>query len=629
MCGINGIISFKAPVDELRVKKMNSCLAHRGPDGSGEWVSPDKKVVLGHRRLSIIDLSERGSQPMCDSSKKLWIVFNGEIYNYVELKEELKKDKVKFSSDSDTEVILYLYQKYGVKCVEKLRGMFAFCIVDLKNGRAFLARDRMGKKPIIYCQKDGEFIFSSEIKPIVEVFGLEKEIDLDGLNHFLSHVYFHVPAPYTIFKGVKKLEPASYIDINLKTRKVKIEKYWKPDLSDENSAEFEAQKSEYLKNIQESVKIRERSDVPVGVLLSGGLDSSTILALMEHKNVHTFAIGYDKDDPELERARIVSKKFKTKHHEFTFEETGFSYLRDLIEKAGEPFNVPSALYAMQLSEKIKDEKIKVVMNGAGADEYFCGYSHHNTLWLLTKIMKLKKIIGRWPFKLIDVKSPSTKLTEFIRLMAIPDDKTKGEFYRIANQKLAPKLYSEKFIDGIGQKDVGLLIDKTFNETKTSDTFKKHFYCDISLANAHSMTYTSDITGMANSIEIRSPFLDHELFLFGGNVPTKFKLRSYFSRKYNKYIMKKAAESFLPEEIIYAKKMGFGYNIKLHQLMRKELKNEVEIRLFRGNLEKTGLFKMDFVRECFEEHISGRKNHGELLLGLVCVDEWFERFMKGK
>ncbi len=629
MCGINGIISFGEQVDKKNIQKMNDCLKHRGPDGEGIWLSPNKKIALGHRRLSIIDLSNRGAQPMSDAGKNVWITFNGEIYNYIELKDELLKDGIKFSSDTDTEVIIHLYKKYGEKCLDKLRGMFAFCIVDLEKHKAFLARDRIGKKPLIYCfnNKTKSFFFSSEIRPVVEVNGLKHEIDLDGLNHFFTHVYFHVPAPYTIFKNVKKLEPASFMLIDLKTGKSSLNRYWKPDFSEELTESFDELKNKYLTLTQESVKIRERSDVPVGILLSGGLDSSTVLALMSNKNIHTFAIGYDKDDPELQRARIVSQKFGTKHHEFTFEGTGFSYLGDLIDKAGEPFNVPSALYAMQLSEKIKNAGIKVVMNGTGADEYFCGYSHHNILLLLTKLMKLKKIFGTKLFKFFDVTEPKSTISKFIRFMSIPDEKTKGELYRIEQKKLSERLYSDNFKQGITEFDAGKVIDDTFNLTVTNDTFKKHFYCDLSLANAHSMTYTSDITGMAHSLEIRSPFLDHELIEFGGRVPNKFKIRSYFSRTQNKYIMKKVAESFLPKDIVYASKMGFGYNIKIYKLFRNELKNEVNKRLFRGNLEKCGLFNMDYVKKIVQEHIDGTASHGETIMALICFDEWFERYMK--
>jgi asparagine synthase (glutamine-hydrolysing) len=628
MCGITGIIGFKEAVEKKDVVRMNTILAHRGPDGTAVWQSPNKRVVLGHRRLSIIDLSSAGNQPMSDADEQIWITFNGEIYNYVELREELLADGVQFHSHTDTEVIIYLYKKYGVRCLEKLRGMFAFCIVDLKKNVALLARDRIGKKPIIYTydRKAKQFIFASEIKAVIEMTTMPREIDLDALNHYFSHVYFHVPAPYTIFKGVYKLEPASYMTVQLRSGKIATHRYWQPVYEPESTESFETVKQQYVQEITQAVQLRERSDVPVGVLLSGGLDSSTIVALMQKGNAHTFAIGYDKHDPELHRARIIAKQFNTKHHEFTFENTGLDYLPKLIEHAGEPFNLPSALYAMQLSEKIHAAGIKVVLNGAGADELFCGYSHHNHLLLLTKLMKIKKVTGTKLFSAIAPKQPTGSLGQFLRFMAVPDERTKGELYRTGNTATKAALYAAPFKRGITQKDTGKLIDQTFNLTKTDDTFKKHFYADLALANAHSMTYTSDITGMSYSLEIRSPFLDHELLAFAGKVPDKYKIRSYFSRKQNKYIMKKAAEAFLPKEIIYAKKMGFGYNIHLHALLRTELRDEVHTRLFRGNLAASGLFNMGVVRELFESHMNGAQDTGITLMSLLCFEEWYKQYM---
>ncbi|MBN2142600.1 asparagine synthase (glutamine-hydrolyzing) [Candidatus Woesearchaeota archaeon] len=643
MCGINGILALgKRPsklalVNAPDIRIMSSLMGHRGPDSSGAWISPDKRAGLGHTRLSIIDLSPKGNQPMALPDKSVWIVFNGEIYNYIELREKLSEKGHEFKSGSDTEILLHLYNEYGASFIPMLKGMFAFCIYDSKKRKALLARDRMGKKPLIYYheRKNGRFWFASEIEAVVKASRVKKEIDLDALNHYFSHCYFHVPAPYTIFKNVRKLEPACQMEVDLESGAVRVLRYWRPVFREINEP-FQSAMKKYLEKTKENVSIRERSDVPIALTLSGGVDSSTILNFLDRKNLKdltVYSIGHDKNDIEIKRARKVARLFGVKMKALYFKDAGLKDLPLLIRRAGEPFNLPSALYSLQINSQIRKDKIKVVLNGNGADEMFCGYDHHNEFLLLTKIAKLKKVFGTWFFRILDgmvnrddARLMESRLGKFIRFMTLPDESIKSELYRIHQKMISGRMYSERFRDGV-HVDVGRLVDNYVALTESDDFFKRNFYCDLALVNAHSMTYISDVTGMAHSIEIRSPFMDHEMLEFAGSLPNRYKIRSYFSKRKNKYIMKKAAERFLPTSIVYGKKMGFGYNIKIHEMLRKELRREAEKRLLSGCLKESGLFNMDEVKRMFTEHVSEDANHGIMLMALISFEEWYRQFMR--
>lgn len=571
MCGICGIYNFKGNVSEEKINLMNSLLAHRGPDDKGSYIKGN--IGLGHRRLSIIDLSKNGRNPVSNEDNSLHIVFNGEIYNFRELRKELLEKGHTFKSNTDTEVVLHLYEDEKEKCLEKLRGMFAFAIWDEKEKKLFLARDRLGEKPLVYGIIDEKFYFSSEIRSILSAVGKSMEISLEGLHHYFNYNFFHVPEPYTIFREIKKLPAACYLVFDPQkgeNKRIKVKKYWIPSFKKNKYKNEKQAISEYSNLIKKTINSLEIADVPIGALLSGGVDSSSIVAQMSNKkNLKTYSIGYSKRDFELKRARKVSKLFKTKNEEVIFRKQDLLLIPEIIYYYGEPLNLMPAVYSYKLCKEIKKD-LKVVLGGNGADELFFGYDGSNKLLLLSKIIKIEKYL---PEKILEILAQkANKKSEFyllLRMLLAHKDKKKGEIYRIKGKELREKIYSKSTLGKLKNLDDGKLIDNVWKECNSEEFIEKMYYCGLMLENAHSTTIIADVTGMANSLEIRAPFLDYKVVEFAASLPVKYKVKSIFSKKYNKYIVKKSSESLLPQEIIYGKKAGFGYNIDWPALVKKE------------------------------------------------------------
>jgi len=375
MCGICGILSPE-PVDEGLLRSMCDVLKHRGPDEEGYYTDYDTGggIGLGHRRLSIIDL-EDGRQPIYNEDKSVWIVYNGESYNFQELRPELESKGHRFYTHTDTEVIVHLYEEYGVDCLNHLRGMFAFAIWDVKRKRLFLARDRAGQKPLVYTRCRDKFIFASEIKSILKNKDVERQVDPYSLDLYLNYQY--APAPRTIFKGINKLPPAHYLIYE--KGKVTVERYW--DLSFEPKLKISKKEAqgEIIRLLEESTKLRLVSDVPLGVFLSGGVDSSAIVAMMARLGVNpikTFSIGFQESEfNELEYARVIAEQFKTEHKEFIVKPDAIEVLPKLIWHYNEPFADSSAIPTYYVA-KMTSEYVKVVLNGDGGDESFGGYERY-------------------------------------------------------------------------------------------------------------------------------------------------------------------------------------------------------------------------------------------------------------
>ncbi len=381
MCGICGLINYKqGRIEEGVLKKMCAAMHHRGPDDEGFYINNKitPAIGLGHRRLSIIDLSSEGRQPMPNEDKTLWIVFNGEIYNYPELRLELIQKGHCFSSHTDTEVVIHLYEEYGKDCLKYLRGMFAFAIWDEKDGSLLLARDRIGKKPLIYTQANGVFCFASEFLPLLASNAAGKEINYDAINYYLSFGY--IPGPLTIYKNVFKLPPAHLLI--LKGAQLKIEKYWHLDYSPKINISEDEAAEEVLRQLMEAVKIRLHSDVPLGAFLSGGIDSSTIVALMSQlsgRKVKTFSIGFGEQGyNELGYARNIAKRFDTEHSEFVVKPKALEILPLLVQRYGEPFADSSCIPTYYVAKETR-QHVTVALNGDGGDELFAGYERYQAM----------------------------------------------------------------------------------------------------------------------------------------------------------------------------------------------------------------------------------------------------------
>ncbi len=625
MCGICGKFNFdkNKAVDKVLIKKMCDTIVHRGPDDEGYYIN--KNIGLGMRRLSIIDINT-GHQPISNENEKIWIVLNGEIYNYRILRSELEGKGHRFKTNSDTEVIIHLYEEYGIDCLKYLRGMFAFAIWDTENERLFLARDRVGKKPLVYAIINNSIIFASELKAIIQDDAVKKEIDLDALDQYLSFQF--VPSPYTIFKGINKLPPASYLICE--NGKTQIKRYWELNFSNKIILSENEYSEKILKELEEAVRLRMISDVPLGALLSGGIDSSAVVGMMARlsdRPIKTFSIGFEEEEySELKYARIVAERFKTEHHEFIVKPDIIDILPELAWHYDEPFADKSAVPSYYIS-KMAGKHVKVVLNGDGGDESFAGYSRYqqgsNIISLLPASIKdsLEKLAINNYFKISDsnkviskmLKKTALNLFPISRSIIFPEFFSGRNKYDLYNKDTREKINSsiKNKIDGL--LDYGKAINDNIDAMVNID-FKHYLSGDLLVK--------MDIASMANSLETRSPFLDHKLLKFSMTIPSSFKIKN----NAGKYILKKALSDILPEEILNRNKMGFS--MPLIYWFRNELK-QFAYQIILDNSEGIKLFfNLNYVKQLLDEHVSGRKNHALRIWSLIVFEMWYRRFIKG-
>lgn len=634
MCGICGKVTVNPQgINGEIIRKMTIALRHRGPDDEGVYLSETKgenseiKAGLGHCRLNIIDLSSRGHQPMANEDETVWIVYNGEIYNFKELKNELTKKGHIFRSDTDTEVIIHLYEERGIECVKLLRGMFAFAIWDKKDGRLFLARDRLGKKPLNYIARNGSITFSSEIRPILEDMPAEREVNLESLHNYLTYQY--VPHPETMFKGIKKLPPAHILTWD--KGRIKIERYWNLSYAHKFKISEEECCERIFDLLAEATKIRMISDVPLGAFLSGGIDSSIVVALMSKclsGPVRTFSIGFeDESFNELKYARIIADFFNTKHKEYIVRPKAMEVLPELVEHFGEPFADPSSISTYYLAKMTRSD-VTVALSGDAGDEVFAGYDRYvaNKLadyyrlipsFIRNKIIasflsripetSAKKDFARRAKRFIAVSS-EPKEKRYLSWMSVFDDGLKMELYSSGLQNRLKDVDSSRYLlDIYRDSDAGNFIDSTlFVDTMS------YLPCDLLVK--------TDITSMANSLEVRSPFLDHKLVEFAARIPVKFKLKGITP----KYILRKAFKKTLPRQILRREKSGFG--VPVGRWLRSELKSYAyEVLLSQASINR-GYFKKEAIKRLLDQHVLGQFNHGERIWALLNLELWHRRFI---
>lgn len=599
---------------------MNGAVSHRGPDDQG--IFTDKNVGLGHARLSIIDLSPAGHQPMPDDTGRFWIVFNGEIYNFLELRKELENAGVKFRSKTDTEVIIHLYKKYGVDCLKLLRGMFAFAIWDKEKQVLFLARDRVGKKPLKYYSDGKVFLFASELKAILQNPEVKKEIDWPAIDEYLTYQY--VPHPKTGFKNIFKLEPGHYLLIK-SDGTIKKEKYWQIDYSKKlNLSESEWEKA-VLEKLKESVKTRLISDVPLGAHLSGGIDSSVIVALMagEMKEpVKTFSIGFKEDDyNELPYARLVAEKYKTEHQEFIIEPNAIEILKKLAYHYEEPYADSSALPTWHLSELTK-KHVTVALNGDGGDENFVGYGRYNAMKLFyqLKALPLKnqmQFLNKHLYRLTGIKIfrkgwrfleayGKNPLDFYLRIISYLSQDDKG------------LIYGPDLLEKTGNSRWQSFLEEKFSEAKNLEKLDQILYTDINSYLPDDLLVKVDIASMAHALEIRSPFLDHEFMELTAQIPANLKLKGHNK----KYLLKKLAYKLLPKECIDRPKQGFG--VPLEYWFRGELENHLKERLLDKSFLDYG-FKKEGLEKLITDHKEKRRNNANQLWALLTLSYWLENY----
>ena len=630
MCAICGMVKREKRVEPEVIKKMARIMSYRGPDEEGYYFNGN--IGLGHRRLKIIDLYT-GIQPMVNEDKTVYLICNGEIYNFKKLRENLEGKGHHFYSKSDNEVILHLYEEKGVDCVRYLRGMFAFAIWDGKEKLLFLARDRVGQKPLVYTQVDSDIVFASEIKSLLCCPGVSKEIDLTAVSDYLT--YQAIPSPGTIFKKIRKLPPASYLI--WKDGKIKIERYWDVDFTKKIRLGNEHEYQELLwEKLTEATKIRMISDVPLGAFLSGGIDSSSVVGIMSQFSTHpvkTFSIGFDeKDYSELEYAKVVAEHFGTEHHQFIVKPDIISILPKLIWHYNEPFADSSMVPTYYVAQQTR-KYVTVALNGDGGDESLAGYPRYYQTKLLEKIYGILRRCGMLnsPFnqlyKKLYKKFPQHIVSRTLEWLS--EAKEYGFSYAYARRltSFSPEkkalIYSQ-FMKEHSEESSGFpAIDRIWEKTGNLNLVEKMLYSDFHLYLPEDLMVKIDIASMSNSLEGRSPFLDHKFIETIAGFPPELKLKNNIS----KYILKKKLKGFLPDEILSRRKMGFG--VPIGEWFKKDLKDYIQGILLSDKSLKRPYFRAEGIKAIVEEHIFGKVNHSHRLWTLLCFELWHRIFIDGE
>jgi asparagine synthase (glutamine-hydrolysing) len=634
MCGICGFIvedqagstNWNQTLDE-----MTKILVHRGPDSEGHYYLErgNSIVGLGHRRLSIIDLSEKANQPMGNEDDSVIVIFNGEIYNYRQLTEELAAGGHTFRSNSDTEVIVHLYEDLEEQCLNRLEGMFAFVLWDKRKGRLLLARDRMGIKPLFYVFKERNLYFASEIKALLLLNEVSREVDFKALSYYFTYGY--VPGTRTVFKDIKKLPPASYL--SFENRHLGINPYWRVQYLPKKRLPENELMEDLLTIFVKAIKRHLVSDVPLGAFLSGGVDSSIVVALMNmagEGGVNTFSLGYESGgSDELGYAASVAKRYGTNHHEFKIDPDMTQILPKLLWHLDEPFFDNSIIPTYYISELARD-KTKVALSGDGGDETFGGYEWTRRHQYNVAYGMVPGFIRRPLARLSSGTDPEddyrTNLKQKVRrfLGDLNADIESGFLRRTSvSYAFGQRLFTQALKDELGDFDAGNYQRKLFSDAQVSDRREKMLYVDIMSFLPDDCLFKVDRMSMAHGLEVRVPFLDRELVEFSAKIPFEYKIRGLTS----KYILKRTFAPYLPRKILRQRKQGF--TIPISAWLRGELGDLARRVLLSTSLERRGLFEEGFITWMLDEHKSGRQELGHRIWSIVVFELWARLYLDEK
>lgn len=626
MCGVVGVFCFDRSrgVDREVFVRQTDALAHRGPDDGGVYIEPG--IALGHRRLSIIDLGG-GHQPMWDSEGRLGIVFNGEIYNYKELAKELKQQGHRFRTDSDTEVILNAYRQWGDRCVEHFVGMFAFCVFDRLERTFFIARDRLGKKPLYYYQDDQRLIFASELKAIMMDPSVPRVIEPTAVMDYFAYNY--VPGPSTILRHVQKL-PAGHA--MLVTRdKVVQRQYWDVDFSHvDKSKNLEQNSTALIAHLEESVRLRLRSDVPLGAFLSGGVDSSLIVALMAQQSkqpVRTHTIGFSEAEyDERAYARETAELYKADHHERVVDVDAAGVVGDLSWFYDEPFGDSSSVPTYYLCQATR-EKVKVALSGDGGDENFAGYRRYVFAMAEDKIRK--QLPGFLRKNLIapvaEAYPKADFLPRYLRAKATLTNLAASHeraYFLSLTQKTYPRLLAPDFLNGVRDHDPFVHFERHLAKCGTDDRLARLQYVDLKLYLCDDILVKVDRASMAHALEVRVPILDHHIVDRAARLPARYKLDGQTT----KVALKHSARRLLPGHILDRKKQGF--TIPLPIWFKGGLREITEQTFFGAPGGHSGLLNTEGLRRMWYEHQMGVSNHATVFWSTLMFELWAKRFLSG-
>ncbi|MBZ2167681.1 asparagine synthase (glutamine-hydrolyzing) [Marinobacter sp. F4216] len=624
MCGIAGFTTeYPSGTDLDLGRSMVGALRHRGPDAQG--VMQLNGAVFGHARLSIIDLSEAGNQPFVSEDGRYALVFNGEIYNFQKLRRDLEEQGVRFRTQTDTEVVLTLLIREGVSAVEKLNGMFAIAFWDNEAGTLDLIRDRIGKKPVYYTEHGGQLLFASELKALLVCPNVPRDIRPDAVYDFFAYQY--VPDPKTIFENIFKLEPGSHLH-RTRAGLIKIRRYWSPEMGEPESISMENAKAQLLDLIEDATKQRMISDVPLGAFLSGGVDSSGVVAMMAKggKTVTTCSIGFkEKDFNETEFAQAVADQYRTDHRVYTVSEGVAERLLDICRFLDEPFADPSLVPTFLVSELARQD-VTVALTGDGGDEIFAGYQKYATDWRETQLRNkfpsaFRTVMGQLAPALRKV--PNKYLRRAGSLMhSLSLDPAKA-FY-VTNTSLDDHIWqlllNDDFRQTLGDYHPSELTEYAYHQRDSKDHLSRLLYTDMHTYLPGDILVKADRMSMANSLELRSPLLDYRIIEFANRLPSALK----FHKGDKKIVLRKALSPLLPPEILNRKKMGFS--TPLAQWLRGELKAIAEDYLFHKGEGLAQLFRKDHVKLVWDQHQKGLFDHSAVLWTMLMYEIWWQRYL---
>ena len=606
MCGIVGF-NWE---DEKTIKLLASLLEHRGPEQEGFHIGDG--VSLGHKRLCILDLSLKGRQPLYNEDNTICITYNGEIFNFEGLRKDLLKAGHRFVSRTDTEVLVHGYEEWGIELLKKINGQFAFCIFDKKKNLLFIARDRLGIKPLYYYCDDRKFIFGSEMKVFLKS-DIKKEINKNAIDFYL--LFGNTPFEQSILEGVKKLPAAHYLIYDLPAKKIqKYERYWDVSFDEQIDCDENELKKQVAERLEESVRMQLISDVPLGAFLSGGVDSSIIVSIMRKyvKELNTFSVRFDRPDfNESQYAKIVSDKFQTIHHEIEFNAES---VRDLISELpyyyDEPF-ADSSMIPTCLVSRVAKKYVTVSLSGTGGDELFGGYPHYYQFHVLKKLNHLPAVIKY-------LLSHSVEAANLILKKEVLNKLVTFFGPRQADHIIYMQLFSYMFRTK----------DESIDKLAPFDYLMKHFRYNDDITNAMNydiheylpddLLVKEDRASMAVSLETRVPFLDHEFVEFASKISPHFKIKT----GQKKYILKKAFSTVLPKEILHRPKQGFG--VPLNHYFRNELKDYIYGEIF--NFDEFDYYDKNLLKGFWEKHQSKSSDYSRLFWSILMFNLWFKKWM---
>ena len=603
---------------------MAEQLKHRGPDDEGLYLDPQGRCGLSFRRLSIIDLAG-GHQPICNEDETIWVVFNGEIYNFRELRDELRGQGHQFATNCDSEVIVHLYEQYGQACFERLAGMFAIAIWDQPNGRLLLARDRFGKKPLTYAVVGDRLYFASEAKAILALPGVPREIDAQSLHRYLLFQY--VPAPHSIYKGFGKVPPGTFLDLAAEqTPKLQPQHYWRLPKPEPFAGTYQDAKQRLGELLTQAVEKRLIADVPLGAFLSGGIDSSIVVGLMRRLGVsplRTFSIGFpDPRYDETAYARQIAGIFETEHHEHTVTPQAREVLDTLAWHYDEPFADSSAIPTYYLSRWTR-ESVTVALTGDAGDECFAGYDRYRAAQLAARLDWLPRPLRAGLAYLARCsphgrpKSTSRRLYRFLSALGKPPSRRYLDWINIFPPASLISGYRPDFLEQIEFDEPLRWFDDLYR-TAPGKPAEAAVQTDFQSYLPYDLLTKVDIASMASGLECRCPLLDHELVTFALSLPLSWRLGGSGKR-----ILKDWASELLPPEILQRRKMGFG--VPVGEWFRNELRTFLKTQLLGSDSLSRRFFRPDWLQEFVDQHLSGRANYEHPLWALLMLELWQQRW----